>query len=152
MIDLNNFDHGFKKVNHNLNYDWDWNEIKNIMVSSDEKYYRDLGKGGFTLGGLNTHKYCSNIVNFLQNQKPEYYARAGLYASVGKNSQSFSYHKDDGQYLWIWQIIGDTPWCVDGINFKLNCGEVLYISPGIYHQAIPDSPRASITFSLEQFE
>ena len=152
MIDLNNFDIGFKKVSHNLNYNWDWMILKNLLASSEEKYYRDLGNGGFTLGNLQTHEYCSTVVSFLQKQKSDYYARAGLYVSTKENSITFPYHKDDGQYLWIWQIIGDTVWQVDGFSFTLYQNEVLYISPGLYHQAIPNKPRASITFSLEQFK
>lgn len=155
MIELNDFQVGFKKVNHNLTNDWNWEKIKNIVIKNTNihsAYYRDLGEGGFTLGGLENDDYCKTILSFLHSHKKNYYARAGLYASTKTNSKSFSKHNDVGQYLWIWQIIGNTLWEVEDCQFMLNCNEMLYISPGLYHRAIPDSPRASITFSLEEFE
>ena len=153
MIDTNNFEVGFKKVNHSLLNSWDWSKIKIRMQENFEinpKYYRDLGHGGFTLGGLDKDSYCKEVLNYLNLQKPNYHARAGMYVSTRNDSKSFSKHNDPGQYLWIWQIIGNTKWNVEDEEIILNCNEVLYISPGLYHYAIPDSPRASITLSLEQ--
>jgi len=155
MIDLNNFNVGFKKVEHDLINSWDWFKVKSRVeqnVATDPKYYRDLGNGGFTLGGLHKDLYCKDVLNYLHLNKPEYYPRAGMYVSTRTDSKSFPKHNDPGQYLWIWQIIGDTTWIVEETEIMLKCGEVLYISPGLYHQAIPSEPRASITFSLEEYE
>lgn len=155
MLDLNNFSVGYKKVQHSLENFWNWTEVNRIVqqnISLDPKYYRDLGEGGFTLGGIERVPYCKKVLDFLQSKKPEYYARAGMYVGTKLNSKSFPKHTDPGQYLWIWQIIGETKWLIEDGEILLKCGEVVYISPGLCHQAIPNIPRASITFSLEEYE
>jgi hypothetical protein len=155
MIDLNQFSPGFKKVNHSLENFWNWDNIRiRIEQNTSESfnYYRDLGNGGFTLGGMEKDSYCKKVLDYLHPYKPKHYPRAGMYVSTRADSKSFPKHNDPGQYLWIWQIIGNTKWIVEESEILLECGEILYISPGLFHQALPDSPRASITFSLEEYE
>lgn len=155
MIDVNSFKDGSTKVNHSLINNWSWETIKTTVdnaCESEPKRYRDLGNGGYTLGGMHCDLYCYNVLQYLQSKKPEYYPRAGLYVSTKSNSKSFNKHSDLGQYLWIWQIIGQTKWCVEDKQYILKPNDVLYISQGLMHEALPDSPRASITFSLEQYE
>jgi hypothetical protein len=154
MIDTNNFQTGFKKLDHSLENSWNWTKIKNRVIDNckiNKNYYRDLGNGGFTLGGMEKDPYCNMVLKYLKSNKPNYYARAGLYVSTNNNSKSFGKHQDIGQYLWVWQIIGNTKWVVEDFELILMCGEILYISPGLYHEAFPNTPRASITFSLEKY-
>lgn len=155
MIDVNEFKAGSKKVEHSLVNDWTWEKINaivdnNTKINSD--YYRDLGNGGYTLGGMYIDPYCYKILEYLYSKKPDYYPRAGLYVSTQSNSKTFSKHSDPGQYLWIWQLIGETKWVVEEQEYILRPNDVLYISEGLVHEAIPDSPRASITLSLEKNE
>jgi hypothetical protein len=49
-------------------------------------------------------------------------------------------------------LIGETKWIVEDQEYILKPNEVLYISEGLMHEAIPNSPRASITLSLEKNE
>jgi hypothetical protein len=155
MIDLNNFEVGSKKVNHSLINNWTWEKIEQIVSDNTEinpQYYRDLGNGGYTLGAMHRNDYCMKVLEYLHLNKPEYHPRAGLYVSTKSDSKTFSRHSDPGQYLWVWQLIGETKWVVEDKEYILKPNEVLYISEGLMHEAIPDSPRASITFSLEKYE
>jgi hypothetical protein len=155
VIDVNNFKVGSKKVNHSLINDWTWDKIQDRINKNNEiqpKHYRDLGNGGYTLGGMHHDSYCYDVLMYLKSQKPDYHPRAGLYVSTQNDSKTFSKHSDPGQYLWIWQLIGTTKWIVEDQEFILKPNDVLYISEGLMHEAIPDSPRASITFSLEKYE
>jgi hypothetical protein len=156
MLEVNNFSDGFCKVSHTLKNDWNWDKIYSLVdfnYINTPTYYNDLGNGGFTIGGIeNFDPLCSDVLKFLKSKKPNYYSRASIYVSTLSNSKSFPLHNDPGQYLWIWQIAGETPWVVDNKNIILKENEMLYISPGLYHMAVPDSPRSSITFSLEEFE
>ena len=115
------------------------------------KYLRNFKNGGFTLGGMENDSYIKSVLNFLQPLKPNYFCRASIYAGVKSDSETFNLHVDPGQHLWVWQIIGNTKWQVEDEYIMLNTNDVLYISPGLQHKAIPDSPRASISFSLEEF-
>lgn len=155
MIDVNEFRIGSKKVSHSLVNDWTWEKINKTVeeiTKIEPKYYRDLGNGGYTLGGVYRDSYCYEILKYLQSKKPEYHPRAGLYVSTQSDSKTFSRHSDPDQYLWIWQLIGETKWIVEDQEFILKPNEVLYISEGLMHEAIPNSPRASITLSLEKYE
>ncbi len=155
MIDINEFRIGSKKVSHSLVNDWTWEKINKTVeeiTKIEPKHYRDLGNGGYTLGGIYRDPYCYEILKYLKTKKPEYHPRAGLYVSTQSDSKTFSKHADPGQYLWIWQLIGETKWVVENREFILKPNEVLYISEGLMHEALPDSPRASITLSLEKDE
>lgn len=156
MIDIASFDKNWSIINHTLDItEWDWSRIDSLVLSQtaiNKKYYREFDNGGFTLGGLDNDPFCKIVLSFLHNLQPNFYARAGLYVSTTSNSKTFDLHKDPGQHLWIWQIIGNTPWQVDNSQITLAQNQMLYIPPNVSHCAIPDSPRASITFSLEEFD
>lgn len=155
MIDTSNFAKTWGTVKHELENNWTWEsvlELVHTQTVSNPDCLRELGDGGFTLGGLAHEADCKRVLEFLQPLEPDYYARAGLYASLTKNSKSFPLHSDPGQHVWIWQILGSTPWHVDGEEFELAQGQLLYITPGTVHGARPNRPRASISFSLEQFD
>lgn len=156
MIDTTSFNVRWGVVDHTLDSNkWTWDKIHSLVehqTSINNLYYRNFGEGGFTLGGLDQDPYCKDVLDFLQPLLPNYYARAGLYAGTTPTSKTFDLHKDPGQHLWVWQIIGDTLWQVEDSKFVLQENQMLYILPGLLHCAIPDSPRASITFSLEEFD
>jgi len=153
MILTDRFNKGFGKVTHTLINDWTWEKIVeriSINVNTNTKYLHNFGDGGFTLGGMENDPMIAEVLEFLQPLAPTYHTRAGLYAGIQSNSKTFDLHADPGQHLWIWQILGSTPWQVEDKYFQLEKNDMLYISPGLMHKAIPDMPRASISFSLEK--
>lgn len=142
----------YGKVSHNLDKKWTWDEIKELLHSRTENQIRNFDNAGFTMSCFEDHPYCSKVLQYLHPKQPTFFARCGMYVSLLTNSKTFELHQDIGQYLWIWQILGNTPWEVEGERIFLKQNEMLFISPNLYHKAIPDSPRASITFSLEQYD
>jgi len=156
MIDLSNFNKQSGKVSHNLINSWSWDDIANFKENSirdNVRYYQHLGNGGYTIGGVeNSCLTVKEVLEFLHPLLPTFHARAGMYVSENAESKTFPLHNDPGQHLWIWQIMGNTLWQVENHYMNLQEGELLYILPGVYHRAIPNSPRASITFSLEEFD
>jgi len=140
-------------VEHSLVNDWNWLRVMRFteqITNINKTHFRDLGNGGYTLGGLHQLIDYKSFLDELQLLLPEYYPRAGMYVSSRADSKTFPLHTDPGQYLWVWQIIGETPWEVGNQSFILKENDMLFINPGTPHRAIPNSPRASITFSLEK--
>lgn len=156
MINTDSFRKQWGIVEHTLPTDyWTWERINTFtdeQQTINRLYYRYFGNGGFTLGGLESEPFCKTVLAFLHPLAPTYYARAGLYAGTNHNSKTFNLHKDLGQHLWVWQVIGDTPWQVGDHQFVLKKDQVLYVPAGVDHCAIPNAPRASISFSLEEFD
>ena len=156
MINTDSFDKQWGIVEHTLPTDsWTWDRVNAFadhQKSVNRLYYRYFGNGGFTIGGLDSEPFCKTVLDFLRPLAPTYYARAGLYAGTKADSKTFNLHKDPGQHLWVWQVIGDTPWQVGDQQFLLKENQVLYIPAGMDHCAIPNAPRASISFSLEEFD
>ena len=155
LIDISSFNKNWGIVSHHLPADyWSWEKISLILeqkiTDSPERYTKFSG-GGFNVSGLDSDPLCEKILNFLKHLNPQYHTKAELYAGVNDNSKSFDLHVDPGQHLWIWQILGNTPWQVEDSIFILEKNQVLYITPGLKHCALPNSPRASITFSLEEY-
>lgn len=155
MIDVSGFDVASGLVDHCLINDWSWDQVeqfKNTQIQKNLRYYRDLGNGGYTVGGADSIPAVRSILDFLQPLRPEFHARAGLYVSTQSNSASFPLHVDPGQHVWIWQVIGSTPWQVGNQCLTLKQDQLLYIQPGVPHCARPDSPRVSVSLSLEEFD
>jgi len=156
VINTDSFGKQWGIVEHTLPADyWTWDRINtftDVQQTINRLYYRYFGNGGFTVGGLDTEPFCKTVLEFLHPLAPTHYARAGLYAGTKSDSKTFNLHKDPGQHLWVWQVIGDTPWQVGDQQFVLKKDQVLYVPAGMDHCAIPDSPRASISFSLEEFD
>lgn len=152
MIDLSTFDKGgFGKVDHSLVNNWTWDSLGEMVkqiTQNDIRRYSPLGDGGFACWGC--EPWFKEVLDFLQPLKPEYQPRAAAYCSTSDTSKSFDLHRDPEQYIWVWQIIGSTPWQVEDTEFVLETNELLYVSPNMLHCAKPNSPRASITFSLEK--
>jgi len=154
MIDLSTFNKQSGKISHNLTNSWSQEIITNLcnqQIAKDIRYYRSFDNGGYTVGGVECHPYILEILNFLQPLKPNFFARAGIYASENDKSKTFPLHTDPGQHIWIWQIIGKTEWQVGNDYVILNNNELLYILPETPHRAIPIGPRVSISLSLEEF-
>ncbi len=141
----------FGKVSHDLVNDWSWDKLSRAVkevVDEDMRRYKPLGDGGFACWGM--ERFFPEVLAFMQELKPEYQPRAQLFASTRDTSRSFDLHRDPGQYLWIWQVIGSTPWQVEDTELVLHQNEMLYIDNELLHCAKPNSPRASFTFSLEK--
>lgn len=145
----------FKKVEHDLELCYSWDDINSLLQKHARLFprtVRSLGNGGFTVGQVKDLPLVETIVKNIQKIIPTYYARCGLYVSLKDDSMSFDTHIDEGQHLWVWQLLGTTPWQVDYIDIVMQPNDMLYIAPGVPHKAVPNSPRASITFSLEKYE
>lgn len=152
MIDTSLIDKQiFAKIQHSLINDWTWEKLATIVTEVSQKdlrRYSPLGDGGFACWGC--EPYFKEVLDFLQQAKPDYQPRAALYVSTTETSKSFTLHQDPGQYIWVWQVIGKTPWQVEDTEFVLQENEMLYIDNELLHCAKPNSPRASFTFSLEK--
>jgi hypothetical protein len=141
----------FGKVAHSLVNDWDWDKISKCAINiaeEDPRRYKPLGDGGFACWGF--ERFFPEVLSYMKELKPDYQPRAQLFCSTTATSKSFDLHSDPGQYLWIWQVIGSTPWQVENEQFVLHENEMLYIDNELLHCAMPNSPRASFTFSLEK--
>ena len=141
----------FGKVSHQLVNDWNWSKLSQCVseiVQENPRRYKSLGDGGFACWGF--ERFFPEVLSFMQGLKPEYQPRAQLFCSTDAASKSFDLHRDPGQYLWIWQVIGNTPWQVEDTQLVLHENEMLYIDNELLHCARPNSPRASFTFSLEK--
>lgn len=152
MINVD-FTKSWGKVSHELINNWTWEEISCLLqtqIIENPKSFKDLGNNGFALYEFDLKKRIKTISNFLRPFKPTLVFRVGLYVGLQPNSKSFPYHRDPGQHVWIWQILGNTIWEVEGQYITLNQNDLLYLSPNTWHRAIPDSPRASISLSLEE--
>ena len=55
-------------------------------------------------------------------------------------------HNDDID-VYFWQVQGITEWHVSGETILLPPGDLLIIKKGVYHKAIPKTPRAGISMS-----
>lgn len=155
MIDTTGFNITSGLVSHCLVNTWSWELVEHfkvVQIQKNPRYCRDLGNGGYTVGGADSIPTVQAILNFLQPLRPDFYARAGIYVSTQSNSVSFPLHVDPGQHVWIWQVIGSTPWQVGQQYLTLQQDQLLYIQPGVPHKAIPNAPRVSVSLSLEEFD
>lgn len=92
------------------------------------------------------------IRNILREYFPEKYISSHLYASFTEKSQTFGKHNDFMPVL-VWQCIGITRWIVydeQTTTYDLKPGNLLYIPQGMYHETIPITPRASISYGIEE--
>lgn len=148
-------DVSFCKIQHSLVPVISWDDINQLLARRSfnaPSTVRIFDNGGFTISQVQNDLGVGSVVDALQKLQPTYYARCGLYVSLQPNSSTFPAHIDEGQHLWVWQVIGATPWVIDGTEVLLNTNDVVYIAPSVTHKACPNSPRASITFSLELYE
>ena len=77
------------------------------------------------------------------------YRQSCINCLVSKEHNSyclFGKHKDDVD-VYFWQVQGITEWHVSGETILLPPGDLLIIKKGVYHKAIPKTPRAGISMS-----
>jgi ribosomal protein L16 Arg81 hydroxylase len=113
------------------------------------------------------HKVCNNLRFILMNPKhdkilkfiqhyqkiePNLRSNAHLYVAFLTNSGGNGRHKDN-EHIIFWQVVGKTHWILETNNgikeYILNPNEALYIPPNMYHTVITLTPRAGISFGLE---
>jgi ribosomal protein L16 Arg81 hydroxylase len=73
-----------------------------------------------------------------------------LYVSLTSVSNTFGKHNDFTDVI-IWQCLGITRWTIydkQTVQYDLKPGEFLYIPRNMFHDTIPITPRASISFGL----
>lgn len=83
--------------------------------------------------------------------RPHIHPTCHLYVSLTSISETFGKHNDLMDVI-IWQCIGITQWTIydkEVYQYDLKPGEFLYIPMGMYHDTTPITPRASISFGLE---
>lgn len=91
------------------------------------------------------------IRQLIMDTRPNIHPTCHLYASLTSISETFGKH-DDFMDVIIWQCIGITRWTIYDekvYQYDLKPGEFLYIPMGMFHDTTPVTPRASISFGLE---
>lgn len=154
LIDIEHLEKGFKLLNHNLINTWSWSKLHRILDvvdKNDDQQYFSFKNDGFILyrDCLKHDDVCNQVLKFIGDLDEKLETTVNLYASLKNNSSTFPYHFDEGQYLFIWQVIGNTLWIVEGKRFILKENQLLYISKNLMHGCIPNEPRVSLSFSLE---
>lgn len=72
---------------------------------------------------------------------------AHLYINFTKNTPTFGKHVDTMDVAF-WQIIGKTKWIVENKEYILKPGDLITVEKGIYHEVIPLTARAGISFGF----
>lgn len=91
------------------------------------------------------------IKNLITKSRPHINPTCHLYVSLTSISETFGKH-DDFMDVIIWQCLGVTRWTIyddQTFQYDLKPGEFLYIPMGMFHDTVPITPRASISFGLE---
>jgi|688.fasta_scaffold15232_13 ribosomal protein L16 Arg81 hydroxylase len=71
-----------------------------------------------------------------------------VYFSFGRDNLTFGDHKDTVDVL-ILQAKGTMSYICEGITYKLNVGDSLFIPKGTYHEPVVTGPRITLSFSWE---
>lgn len=90
------------------------------------------------------------IRNLIKKYRPNINPTVHLYTSLTSVSNTFGKHNDFTDVV-IWQCIGVTKWTIydnQVVEYHLTPGEFLYIPMGMFHDTVPITPRASISFGL----
>jgi len=96
---------------------------------------------------VKTHAVRSSIMK----NRPNIHPTAHLYVSLTSVSETFGKH-DDFMDVIVWQNLGVTRWFLFADEthvIDLKPGEFIYIPMGMFHDTIPITPRASMSFGLE---
>ena len=59
---------------------------------------------------------------------------------------TFGKHKDETD-VHFWQVQGITHWIIDNNTIILSPGDLLIIKKQVYHEVVPQTPRAGISMS-----
>jgi len=74
---------------------------------------------------------------------------AHLYFNIATSGETFGNHKDTTD-VWFWNCQGKTKWIIENKEqFILEPGDLIFVKKGIFHNAIPLTPRAGISMSKE---
>jgi ribosomal protein L16 Arg81 hydroxylase len=131
-----------------------WDEVirnlnENIISSG---FVEVLDNLGFVTHDAEKIKKTSDVSTFIQQLFPNRRISAHLYFSLLEISKTFGKHNDDVP-VFFWQCIGTTRWTIHENKdyvYDLMPGELLYIPEKVYHNTQPLTPRAGISFGIEQ--
>jgi mannose-6-phosphate isomerase-like protein (cupin superfamily) len=70
---------------------------------------------------------------------------AHVYINFIQGAPTFGKHVDTMD-IAFWQIIGKTKWIIDNKSYTLKSGDLIIVQKGTYHEVIPLTPRAGISF------
>lgn len=131
-----------------------WEEVIkefNRTVISDKEFNRfeNLGLTLFEAENILNVKPFLDEYAKLDLEAP---VSAHCYASFLEISKSFGRHKDKSDVLF-WQVIGETKWIVETLQgvreHVLGPNDAIFVPRQMYHNVIPLTPRASISFGLD---
>ena len=155
ILDIcNKFDMDKHKFLGKINYStltWDeviYNFNENIVSNQFVKLLHDFG---FVTHNAEKIEKVNDVNPFFRQLFPNNCITAHLYVSLTEISKTFGKHKDNVP-VFFWQCIGITRWTVYEDReyvYDLMPGEMLYIPKGIYHNTQPITPRAGISFAIE---
>jgi hypothetical protein len=131
-----------------------WEEVIkefNRTVISNAEFNRFENLGLILFEGEN----ILNVKPFLDEYAkldPNAPASAHCYVSFLEISKGFNRHKDKSDVLF-WQVIGKTKWIVETLQgvkeHVLGPNEAIFVPRQMYHNVIPLTPRASVSFGLD---
>jgi ribosomal protein L16 Arg81 hydroxylase len=118
-----------------------WNEvINNLNYSIEKNLLVKSNREGFYVA------HQANLIPKVNKLMKKLKAKsAHLYINFIYNGSAFPKHKDSMDVIY-WQIIGKTKWIVNNKEYILNKGDLIKISKNIFHEVIPLTARAGISF------
>ena len=72
---------------------------------------------------------------------------AHLYMNICRHGGSFGEHVDTVD-VYFWQCQGKVKWVVEGQDYILTPGDMIYVPRGVYHNVVPLTPRAGISIGI----
>ncbi len=73
---------------------------------------------------------------------------AHCYISLLEISKTFGPHNDNAD-VFFWQVQGSTKWHVDGADYTLSPGDIIYVPRLMVHEVTPLEPRAGISIGID---
>lgn len=133
-----------------------WDEIlNNLGVSSTRRQeVRYLPNMGFVALRADRMPSVKQARDELQTLSDVYECTAHSYISMSELSGGYGRHNDDSE-VWSWQCHGYSRWQIEDpskglYEVTMNPGSWLYIPSMMWHTVTPLSPRAGISFALEE--
>jgi ribosomal protein L16 Arg81 hydroxylase len=130
-----------------------WNDIIQELNDSFVKKRRvtSLPNLGFVVHSGQNISGISELLQKISSLDKSVPCTAHCYISFLEISKSFGRHKDEADVIF-WQMIGKTKWIIDDettVTYELEPNDVIYVPRDMYHNVIPLSPRAGMSFGLE---
>lgn len=122
-----------------------WNEILNNFDMSVKKneFIKNNGIGFFVSHSAHKIDKLKNIMNKLNCNT------AHLYFNITTASKTFGNH-NDSMDVYFWQCQGKSIWKIENsMDFTLEPGDLIFVPKNIWHNVIPLTPRAGISFSKD---